>query len=131
MKSNEGYLDLEKELSDLIGKAENVDEVLDEGANAFTQDLLRLAKPRSQIRRAGHTHMVDSFAYKKSKYSVDSYIIGWGKYYGRMVEEGHMTRGKRKGSGGTKFVAPQPHLRPTWDKNQDKYINLMIKKLDL
>ena len=80
MKINEGGLDLQKDLEELIGKAENVEGVLEVGAKAFQQDLSKLAKPRSQIRAAKHTHMIDTFAYAPSKLTKGDYLVGWGKY---------------------------------------------------
>lgn len=86
------------------------------GAKEFVKDLLKLPKPISRIRKAGYTHLIDSFAYKVKKYEVEA---GWGKYYGPMVEHG------------TNKMNEQPHLYPLWDKNKEKYYKLMITKLGL
>ena len=47
--------------------------------------------------------------------------MGWGKYYGRMVEDGSVQMKK----GGT------PHLVPTWNRNSDKYISDFKKRNNL
>jgi HK97 gp10 family phage protein len=110
-----GFDDLSKDIETYLKNAENVQEVLEVGAKEFTNDLLKLPKPKSSIRKSGYTHLVDSFSYRK----VDNneVEVGWGKYYGRLVEEG------------TFKMKAQPHLRPTWERNKNKYYEKMIKKL--
>lgn len=109
-----------QDLADIIEKyAKNVDNVVDAlevGAKEFVNDLLKLPKPISKIRKAGYTHLINSFAYRKKKNEVE---IGWGKYYGPMVENG------------TKNMDANPHVYPLWDKNKEKYYKLMLTKLGL
>lgn len=109
-----------KDLADIIEKysdgAENFIEVLEEGANEFVNDLLKLPKPMSKIRKAGYTHLVRSFAYRKGKNEIE---VGWGKYYGPMVEHG------------TKKMDAIEHLYPLWDRNKSKYYKTMLTKLGL
>lgn len=119
MIDGEGLLDLEQELREMLEMASDTDPIIEAGAEAFTTDLLKLAKPRSSIRNSKHTHLIDSFAYKKNKRDKGSYDVGWGAYYGRMVEHG------------TKFMGAQPHLKPMWERNETKYQDIMIKKLKL
>ena len=95
---------------------ENPTEVLEVGAKEFVNDLLKLTKLMSQIRKSGYTHLIDSFAYRVKKDEVEA---GWGKYYGPMVERG------------TTKMNEQPHLYPLWDKNKEKYYKLMLTKLGL
>lgn len=105
------YNDLVSDLSGLITKAEKPMKILEIGAKAFTKDLLKLTNPHSRIRKSGYTHLVDSFCYEVAKNEIK---VGWKKYYGRMVEEG------------TRLVNQQPHLKPTFEKNKDKYYTEMI-----
>lgn len=112
----EGFQDLANIIENYAKEVDNVVDVLEVGAKEFTNDLLRLPKPMSKIKKAGYTHLVRSFAYKKKKDEVE---VGWGKYYGPMVEKGTMKMNDR------------PHMYPLWDKNKEKYYKKMITKLGL
>ncbi len=109
-----------QDLADIIEKyaqgADNFMDGLEAGAKEFVKDLLKLPKPMSKIRKAGYTHLVNSFAYRKKKNEIES---GWGKYYGPMVENG------------TEKMDEQPHLYPLWNKNKGKYYKTMLTKLGL
>ena len=119
--SNEtyGYSGFEA-LSEIIekyaDKADNFIDILEVGAKEFVNDLLKLPKPMSKIRKAGYTHLVNSFAYRKKKDEIEA---GWGKYYGPMVAHG------------TKKMDENPHVYPVWDKNKEKYYKTMLTKLGL
>lgn len=110
-------IDLQKELEDIIKNVQSVDSILEVGAKEFVKDLLKLPKPKSRIRASGYTHLVDCFNYQKSKKHNNEIEVGWGKYYGPMVENG------------TKIIKAQPHLKPTFNKNKDKYYRLMINEI--
>jgi len=110
-----GFNDLSKDIESYLKNVENVQEVLEVGAKEFTNDLLKLPKPKSQIRKSGYTHLIDTFTYRKAK--NNEIEVGWGKYYGRMVEYGTSKFGSR------------PHLRPAWETNKNKYYSVMLKKL--
>ena len=99
-----------------INKVENVVDVLEIGVKEFVNDALKLPKPISKIRKAGYTHLVNSFSYRKKDNEVEA---GWGKYYGPMIENG------------TNKMNAQPHLYPLWEKNKEKYYKKMISKLGL
>ena len=107
-----GVDDLEEELRKYAENAsgDNVLAVLQAGADAFTNDLLKLPSPRSNISKPGYTHLLDSFANKVDQ-TEKGVIVGWGKYYGPIVE-------KRK-----------PHLHPLWESNKQKYYQIMEQKL--
>lgn len=111
-----GFEALSEILEKYADKANNFIDVLEVGAKEFVNDLLKLPKPMSKIRKAGYTHLVRSFAYKKRKDEVE---VGWGKYYGPMVEHG------------TKKMDENPHVYPLWDKNKEKYYKTMLTKLGL
>lgn len=93
---------------------ENVIKVLEIGAKEFVADVRALPRPRSQIRAPGYTHLLDTVTYQRTKNEV---VTGWSKYYGPMVDKG--TR-KMKG------VA---HMRPTFERNKERYYGAMQKKL--
>lgn len=109
-----------QDLSDIIKKydknTDNVIDVLENGANEFVNDLLKLPKPISKIKKAGYTHLVNSFTHKKKKKEIE---VGWGKYYGPMVEHG------------TEKMDENPHIYPLWNKNKEKYYKIMLTKLGL
>jgi len=114
-----GFYDLQEELKEYLEKAENAVEVLELGASEFVEDLKKLAKPYSKIIAPGYVHLVESFAYKVNAKSKDV-TVGWGKYYGVLLEHGAVQMGQK-----------QPHLLPTYEKNKDKYQNTMLKALGL
>lgn len=112
----DGFQDLTDVIEGYMKNVENPTDILEVGAKEFINDLLKLPKPISKIRKAGYTHLVDSFAYKVKKDEVEA---GWGKYYGPMVEHG------------TTKMNEQPHLYPLWNKNKEKYYKSMLTKLGL
>ena len=118
MKSfaDEGFNEFSKMLEEFSKKAdeEKVLDVIEIGAKAFVDDLLKLPKPRSDISKSGYTHLIDSFAYKREKGEI---VVGWGTYYGPMVEHG------------TRRMKAQPHFRSLYNQNKEKYQKLMISKL--
>ena len=90
----------------------HVAEVLMAGGEALAEDVRKLPKPRRL--GGGYTHMLDSVSAKAEGSVVK---VGWGQYYGYFQEHG------------TRKMKAQPHLIPTWEKNQDRYVELMRKKL--
>ncbi len=112
----EGFQELSDMLENYISKADNVIDVLESGAKEFINDALKLPKPISKIRKAGYTHLINTFAYRKKSKEIEA---GWGKYYGPMVENG------------TDNMNAVPHLYPLWEKNKEKYYKVMITKLGL
>jgi HK97 gp10 family phage protein len=107
------------ELEDLLKQYDlkmtdtGVTDILEAGAKEFTQDLLKLPKPMSQTRSPGYTHLVRSFAYKKYTKSQEV-EVGWGKYYGPMVERG------------TKKMKARAHMVPLYNANKSKYEKTMV-----
>lgn len=112
----EGFQDLADVLEKYIDNVENVTDVLEVGANEFVKDLKKLPKPISKIKKAGYTHLIDSFSSRTKKKEVE---VGWGKYYGPMVENG------------TKKMSAREHLKPCWNKNKEKYYKKMLTKLGM
>lgn len=110
----DGFEELEKMLSDFSKESENVVDLLVIGAKALVDDVRKLPRPRSAIKKSGHTHLLDTVTYSRKKDEVET---GWGKYYGPMVERG------------TRKMAGTPHFSTTFEANKEKYYKLMTKDL--
>lgn len=111
-----GFASLSEQLEYYMQGAENSTEILMDGAEAFLKDLSKLSKPMSAIRRSGYTHLINSFAVEKKDKEV---VVGWGKYYGRMVELG------------TEKMNARAHMYPLWEHNKEKYYKLMLTRLGM
>ena len=116
MSDFEGFQELAQIIEKYSKSADNFMKGLEAGAKQFINDALKLPKPISKIRKAGYTHLVNSFAYRKKEKEIEA---GWGKYYGPMVENG------------TKNMNAKPHLYPLWDKNKEKYYKTMLTTLGI
>lgn len=117
-----GIDDLESELAQILARTEEaqVDNVLEYGAELLAKDINRLPKPRSQISKGGYTHILDTIGVWRDNLSSGSKVrLGWKKYYGPILEHGSYKMGA------------QPHLKPTWHRNKNKYQEEMIRKLKL
>lgn len=117
-----GFEELIGDLKDYISKAEKPLEILETGVKEYVNDLKKLTKPYSKIRCSSYTHLVDTFNYRKTNKDIE---VGWGKYYGRMVEDGTMSNGI-KGKGRHNATKAQPHMYPTFQKNKEKYYKKML-----
>lgn len=114
LHNEQAFTDLEKIFAELMEAADNVPEVLQAGANAFLTDLKKLPSPRSNINKAGYSHLIDTFA---SRREGEDILIGWGKYYGPILEAG------------SKKMRAHPHFKPLWRRNADRYYKLMTDKI--
>lgn len=112
----DGFQDLANIIEHYAKGAENAMIGIEEGAKQFVNDLLKLPKPISKIRKASYTHLINSFAYRDKKTEIET---GWGKYYGPMVEHG------------TVKMDANPHVYPLWDRNKEKYYKTMLTKLGI
>ena len=118
----QGFDDLADELKQI---SDNVDDAkvlgaMQKGADELVADVRALPKPRSRI-GGGHTHMLDTVSSQRESNVIQ---VGWGAYYGKMVENGHNTRKH-------KWVSAQPHMSTTWETNKDKYYKTMIDALKM
>lgn len=95
-------------------EVKNVTKVLEIGAGQLAEDVRALPRPRSQINTPGYTHLLDTMTYKVAGEEVE---VGWGKYYGPMVENG------------TAKMNGVEHLRPTFNRNKEKYYKNMQKAI--
>ena len=108
---SEGFDDLEKLLQDFAKKTEDPMKLIEPIAKELVKDTKKLSSPRSKMSGAGYTHLLDTIAYKTKKDEIE---VGWGKYYGPMLEHG------------TTKMSARSHLKPTFERNKDKY----YKKLE-
>ena len=107
-----GLEELTKMLEEYSVSEEKVMDVLEDVANAYVKDVRKLPRPRSQISKPGYTHLLDTVTSKRNKSEIE---VGWGKYYGPMVENG------------TRKMRGAPHLKPTFDK--EKYFRNINERL--
>ena len=109
-----GFEELEAILSEFAKSAENVVNVLEMGASELVKDVRKLPSPRSRMNGSGYTHLLDTMSYKRVNNEIE---VGWGKYYGPMVEKG------------TIKMRARAHLSPTYQINKERYYKKMIEKI--
>ena len=112
----DGFDEFVKMLEEFKKRTEvkNVTKVLEIGAKQLTEDVRALPRPRSQINAPGYTHLLDTMTYKVAGEEVE---VGWGKYYGPMVENG------------TTKMNGTEHLRTTFKRNRGKYYKNMQRAI--
>lgn len=113
-----GLEDFENEIKRMAERLASEDAALDimeTGVKEFVRDLRRLPKPRSQINKAGYTHLVDTFTWERTETTIK---VGWGKYYGPMLEHG------------TRKMKAQAHLKPLFERNKVNYYRTMIQEFN-
>ena len=129
----EGFKDLADIVSKYVDGAENAMEGIKAGAIEFVNDLLKLPKPMSKIRKAGYTHLVRSFSWRERNNEIEAgkiaaeasalthgHPLGIIPYYGPMVE-----------NGAKQMKTSHPHVYPLWDKKKEKYYKTMLTKLGI
>ena len=100
-----------KEYAEKVSEGKALD-AIEAGAQEFVNDLLRLPKPRSRITKARYTHIIDTFALERTESNIK---VGWGKYYGPMLEHG------------TRKMSARAHLKPLFEQNKEKYYKKMTE----
>ena len=108
------FSEFEKLLSEFSKKIGNPLDIIEDAAREFVSDIRKLPKPRSMINKPGYTHLLDTVTYERTNAELE---VGWGKYYGPMVERG------------TKKIRGTPHLSNTFEANKEKYYRKMKEKL--
>lgn len=110
----EGFDDFSHLIEKYISKAdiESIMSALEVGADELVRDVRALPQPRRA--GTGYTHLLDTISTKRNGQDVE---VGWGKYYGTMVERG------------TSKMSARPHMKPTFERNADKYYKKMQKAL--
>ncbi len=91
------------------------------GAEYFCRVMRSKTSPRGRSRE----HMLDSITYEQDAQNTET-VVGWGKFYGRMVESGHRAGGWAKAG---KTVMPSPHMKPEFNKQKDQIIGRMVAVL--
>ena len=107
----DGFEELMEDLGKYIAKVEKPEDIIIIGVKEFVKDLKKLTKPISQIHRSGYTHLIKTFSYRQKGKEFE---VGWGKYYGPIVENG------------SKNMSPRTHLRPCFERNKEKYYSRMF-----
>ena len=113
---SDGFDGLANDLERYLDGSEKAIEALVVGAKELVDDLKKLTKPYSKITKPTYTHLVDSVTFRRSDKDV---LVGWSKYYGPMLEHG------------TVKMLPQPMIKPVYERNKEKYYQLMLKTLGL
>lgn len=111
---DDGFDELKKLLQQYEISENEVIDAMEVGVKEFVRDLRKLPRPRSQITKPGYTHLLDSITYEKGQKEI---VVGWGEYYGPMVENG------------TVKMKATPHTKPTFKTNQNKYYETVKNKL--
>lgn len=112
--TSSGFDELSKVLERLSVTTEKALDAIEAAAKVFTNDVRRLPKPRSQMSKAGYTHLLDTITSKRGKNEIE---VGWGKYYGPMAERG------------TRRMRATPHIKPTFERNKEKYYQIIEDRL--
>lgn len=113
------FTDLVTQYSEKLNQNEIL-EILEAGAEELAADGRKLPSPLSKIRAPGYTHLVKTITTKMNR-SRKEIEVGWGKYYGPIVENG---------APGRKKYRRNAHLIPLYTRNQKKYYELMKKKFE-
>ena len=85
-------------------------------ASDFAKDVNKLPSPRSNVVKSGYTHLLDSVQYARGGNEV---MVGWGVYYGRMVEFG------------TTKMQARPHMYPLWNEKKNDYYSKYLRMIEL
>lgn len=117
----EGLEDIQQTLLEMAQKVdkEHLKEALYAGAVECASDANKLPKPISRINSPGYTHLLASISARMMEGGATGAEVGWGKFYGRMVEKG------------TRKMAPRAHLIPMFEKNANNYYQKIVDKLNL
>lgn len=127
---DDGFMQLNDELSEMMKWADKdrIKEAQEAGASFLVDKIRKLSKPR----RTGKLLKSVDYEHNAIENSTD---VGWGVYYGRIVENGHKagarpSRGKKSKKKDTRtYVPAQPHLFSTYKNNKEKIYQIMIDKL--
>lgn len=115
-----GFEELQKELLEMSKKVDkdNLEQALLAGASDLASDANKLPKPISSINSPGYTHLLTSISARKMEGATGA-EVGWGKFYGRMVEKG------------TRKMTARAHLIPLFERNAKNYYQTIVDKLNL
>lgn len=117
----EGFEELQQLLIEEARKVdkENLKQALLAGATELASDANKLPKPISRINSPGYTHLLSSISARMMQGGATGAEVGWGKFYGRMVEKG------------TSKMDPRAHLIPLYERNAKNYYQTIVDKINL
>ena len=117
----EGFEELQQLLIEEARKVdkENLKQALFAGASELASDANKLPKPISRINSPGYTHLLDSISARMMQGGATGAEVGWGKFYGRMVEKG------------TSKMSPRAHLIPLFERNAKNYYQTIVDKINI
>lgn len=117
----EGFEELQQLLIEEARKVdkENLKQALLAGASELASDANKLPKPISRINSPGYTHLLASISARMMQGGATGAKVGWGKFYGRMVEKG------------TSKMSPRAHLIPLFERNAKNYYQTIVDKINL
>ena len=117
----EGFEELQQLLIEEARKVdkENLKQALLAGATELASDANKLPKPISRINSPGYTHLLSSISARMMQGGATGAEVGWGKFYGRMVEKG------------TSKMSPRAHLIPLFERNSKNYYQTIVDKINL
>ena len=113
--SFEAIDNLASKLEKMIKKASDPQKILEKGADAFVKDVRKLPKPFSKIHKSGYTHLIHTIDYVRAR-GTEVEVGSKTKYYLRFLEPG------------TYKMGAKPFLRPQYERNKQKYIDIMSTK---
>ncbi len=119
-----GFDDLSNLLGDILKNIDDPQDALVEGAKLYVNDVSKLPRPYSDLKRVNSKHMLDTIHYRRAKNSEVE--VGAGVYWLNFVNLGTSRSSKRKWS-----TPANPFLNRTWDANKNKYYSAIIKKIGL
>ncbi len=95
------------------------------GAEYFVGVMRSRGSPRGR----SSPHMLDTITYEQDSAKTET-VVGWGKFYGRLVESGHRAGGFAKKKMAKKSTVPgRPHMRPEFNSQREEIINRMVAVL--
>lgn len=117
----EGFEELQQLLIEEARKVDkdNLKQALLAGATELASDANKLPKPISRINSPGYTHLLSSISARMMQGGATGAEVGWGKFYGRMVEKG------------TSKMSPRAHLIPLYERNAKNYYQTIVDKINL
>lgn len=117
----EGFEELQQLLIEEARKVDkdNLKQALLAGATELASDANKLPKPISRINSPGYTHLLSSISARMMQGGATGAEVGWGKFYGRMVEKG------------TSKMSPRAHLIPLFERNAKNYYQTIVDKINL
>lgn len=138
----EAFANLEKIVSGFAKMADDATtkKAQEAGAKYFVGVMRKRSAPRS---RRGRVHMLDTIDYEQKNNET---VVGWTRFYGRLVESGHktvlgykrkttkstqkaytLTTTAAKKRANTSYVRARPHMKPEFEAQRDEIFRKMYE----